>query len=252
MFLEKLELKNFRNYNNLEVDFKSNITLITGKNAQGKTNLLESIQYLASLGSNTPASIQNDIFLTVDASYFFNEETLIASKINYKFIQIIPTLLTGLGPFFTFLKMALAFQLVNFSEDVNIGASLNGLIDNIQIAALCSVFAVGFSLIFMFFEKILCNNMCKKHCLLIQKEFVRLFEVVTSEQFLIDLVKESKIQNISNEKLLKSFPENLTSSVTKSINDTAIPYLENILYSLNKLNETLNKGNDGDIVDKLF
>ena len=52
MFLEKLELKSFRNYKDLSVSFKSNITLITGKNAQGKTNLLEAIQYLASLGSN--------------------------------------------------------------------------------------------------------------------------------------------------------------------------------------------------------
>ena len=60
MFLEKLELKNFRNYKNLDVNFKSNITLITGKNAQGKTNLLEAIQYLASLNSNRA---KNDIEL---------------------------------------------------------------------------------------------------------------------------------------------------------------------------------------------
>ena len=51
MFLKQLKLKNYRNYKNLDVEFKSNITLITGKNAQGKTNLLESIQFLASLGS---------------------------------------------------------------------------------------------------------------------------------------------------------------------------------------------------------
>lgn len=52
MFLESLELKNFRNYKDLKVNFKSNITLITGKNAQGKTNLLEGVQFLSSLSSN--------------------------------------------------------------------------------------------------------------------------------------------------------------------------------------------------------
>ncbi len=62
MFLKSLELKNFRNYKNLKVDFKSNITLITGKNAQGKTNLLESIQYLAALGSNR-AKTDNELIL---------------------------------------------------------------------------------------------------------------------------------------------------------------------------------------------
>lgn len=163
-----------------------------------------------------------------------------------------PTLLTGLGPFFTFLKMAVAFTEVNFSMDANVGESLNGLIANIQIAALCSVFAVGFSLLFMFIEKIMYNRMCKKYYLAIQKEFIRLFDVVTSEKFLIDLVKESKIQNITNEKLLKALPENFAKAMEKSISETTLPYLENILYSLNKLNESFNKGSGGDVVDKLF
>ncbi len=62
VFLKKLELKNFRNYKNLKVDFKSNITLITGKNAQGKTNLLEAIQYLSSLNS-IRAKTDNELIL---------------------------------------------------------------------------------------------------------------------------------------------------------------------------------------------
>ena len=163
-----------------------------------------------------------------------------------------PTLLTGLGPFFTFLKMAFAFTEVNFSSETNVGASLNGLIANIQIAALCSVFAVGFSLLFMFIEKILYNRMCKKYYLDIQKQFIRLFDVVTSEKFLIDLVKESKIQNVTNEKLLKSLPENFAKAIEKSISETTLPYLENILYSLNKLNENFDNNSGNDVIDKLF
>lgn len=208
--------------------------------------------YLASQNIKTSEDYRPEIYLTIDASYFFNEETLVYSKINHKFIQTMPTLLTGLGPFFTFLKMAIAFTEVNFSMDSNVGSSLNSLIANIQIAALCSVFAVGFSLVFMFIEKILYNKMCKKYYLLIQKEFIRLFDVVTSEKFLIDLVKESKIQNSTNEKLLKALPENFAKAIAKSINETTTPYLENILYSLNKLNEQSSKASQGDIVDKLF
>ena len=52
MFLKKIKLKNFRNYSDIEFDFKKNKTLFTGKNAQGKTNLLESVFYLSSLNSN--------------------------------------------------------------------------------------------------------------------------------------------------------------------------------------------------------
>ena len=208
--------------------------------------------YLASKNANNSSEPQTDIFLTIDAPYFFNEETLVSSKINHKFIQIMPTILTGLGPFFTFLKMAVAFKDVSFSNDINVASSLNGLISNIQIAALCSVFAVGFSLLFMLIEKILYNRMCKHYYLLIQQEFVRLFDVVTSEKFLIDLVKEYRQQGNSNEKLLKALPENIAKALASGISETTVPYLENILYSLNKLNETLGKNNGGDVVDKLF
>ncbi len=193
-----------------------------------------------------------EIYLAVDSSFFFNEESLIHSKINYKFIQVMPTLLTGLGPFFTFLKMAIAFSAIDLTT-TNVGASLNGLLENIQLAALCSVFAVGYSLLFMFFEKVLYNRKCKRYYLSIQKEFIRLFDVCTSEQFLLDLVKESKIQGANSEKYLKGLPENLASAISKSIAEVTVPYLENILYSLNKLNEGIDKkSGNSDVVDKLF
>jgi len=203
-----------------------------------------------SINSNTDYA--TEIYLTVDASYFFHEESLIFSKINHKFIQIMPTLLTGMGPFFTFLNMAIAFTAVNFSANT-VDSSLNELIGKIQIAALCSVFAVGYSLIFMFIERIVYNEKCKKYYILIQKELIRLFDVCTSEQFLLDLVKESKIQGINNEKFLQSLPEDFAKATAKSLGEITTPYLENILYSLNKLNESVNKGGGGnDVVDKLF
>lgn len=52
MKLKKLTLKNFRNYKDFTYCFNSNKTLIVGKNAQGKTNILEAIYYLTALDSN--------------------------------------------------------------------------------------------------------------------------------------------------------------------------------------------------------
>ena len=66
------------------------------------------------------------------------------------------------------------------------------------------------------------------------------------------MVKEYKLQGKSSEKILKELPENFAQAVTNSLNETTTPYLENILYSLNKLNELLGKNNGGDVVDKLF
>ena len=52
MFIKSIELTNFRNYENLSLEFSSKKVLLIGKNAQGKTNLLESLYYLSCLSSS--------------------------------------------------------------------------------------------------------------------------------------------------------------------------------------------------------
>ena len=47
MYLRHLSLTNFRNYARLELDFPTRVVVLQGENAQGKTNLLEAIYYLA-------------------------------------------------------------------------------------------------------------------------------------------------------------------------------------------------------------
>jgi len=51
MFIRRLELDNYRNYARLEIDLSARIHLLVGDNAQGKTNLLEAIYYLATTRS---------------------------------------------------------------------------------------------------------------------------------------------------------------------------------------------------------
>ena len=48
MALNAIELRSFRNYEQLQLDFEPGVNLIVGDNAQGKTNLLEAISYLGS------------------------------------------------------------------------------------------------------------------------------------------------------------------------------------------------------------
>lgn len=47
MILRKIKLINFRNYKTFNINFQKNINIIIGDNAQGKTNILESIYTLA-------------------------------------------------------------------------------------------------------------------------------------------------------------------------------------------------------------
>ena len=46
MYLERLCLRNFRNYKECDIIFHSPVTLVVGKNAMGKTSLLEALYFL--------------------------------------------------------------------------------------------------------------------------------------------------------------------------------------------------------------
>ena len=51
MYIKKIKIKNFRNYEEQEIDLNKNINIFYGDNAQGKTNILESI-FICSMGKS--------------------------------------------------------------------------------------------------------------------------------------------------------------------------------------------------------
>lgn len=60
MYIEKIRLQNFRNYENLEIDLNKNINIIYGENAQGKTNIIESI-FLCAFGKSFRTSKEKEM-----------------------------------------------------------------------------------------------------------------------------------------------------------------------------------------------
>jgi hypothetical protein len=229
------------------MEFKNTLVFSESVALKGKNNNLTYKEV-----SSTVQNIQT----TVDPLYFFNEETLVTSKFNNKFLQTIPTVLTGFGPLFTFLNIAMAFGKIDFSTQERTIASVAGLMSSMQTAALVSVIAVGSSLIFLLFERISSQLLCKAPLAKCEACMAKLFDNISSEKFLLELLKETKIQNNSVSNLITSMPEHFKVALNSGIASNLVPYLENLIFGINQLNkgmkEVAKNGGKSDDVDDLF
>lgn len=80
MYLKRIKLRNFRNYSNIRISFNKGINIIYGNNAEGKTNLLESI-YVLSLTNTFRNSNESDLILK-GKDYFSIEGVLKKEKLD--------------------------------------------------------------------------------------------------------------------------------------------------------------------------
>ena len=69
MVVKELLLDNFRNYREVTATFNSGINVVTGRNAQGKTNLIEAVFYLASGRSFRQINDKELISFSSDSAY---------------------------------------------------------------------------------------------------------------------------------------------------------------------------------------
>ena len=81
MYLSRLELTNFRNYTRLELELSARVHLFQGENAQGKTNLLEVIYYLATTKSPLASSDRQLMSWSAD------QELLPHTEIDARFVR---------------------------------------------------------------------------------------------------------------------------------------------------------------------
>ena len=75
MWINNIKLNNFRNYTNKEIKLHENINVFFGENAQGKTNIIESI-FLCSIGKSFRTNKEKELIK-------FNEEKTLV-EINYE------------------------------------------------------------------------------------------------------------------------------------------------------------------------
>ncbi len=69
MFIESIELKNYRNYQELHMDFSSGTNILYGDNAQGKTNVLEAVYVCSTTKSHRSSKDKEMIQFGEDESH---------------------------------------------------------------------------------------------------------------------------------------------------------------------------------------
>ena len=89
MYLKSLRLRSFRNYVDRQIEFTAKKTILVGNNAQGKSNLLEAVELLASLKSHRTSrdrefvldsATVGQIEATVDRAYGTSELSMMFRK----------------------------------------------------------------------------------------------------------------------------------------------------------------------------
>lgn len=89
MYLKSLRLRSFRNYVDRQIEFTAQKTILVGNNAQGKSNLLEAVELLASLKSHRAtrdrelvldSATAGQVTATVEGAYGTRELSMVFRK----------------------------------------------------------------------------------------------------------------------------------------------------------------------------
>lgn len=75
MILQKISLTNFKNYEDIEIDFSKGLNCFTGLNGSGKTNLLDAIHYL---------SLTKSAFNSIDSQNIRHNTTYFAIRARFE------------------------------------------------------------------------------------------------------------------------------------------------------------------------
>ncbi len=227
-------------------DFRS--TLVFSDTIAYQDNETEELDY------DTVSDSMSDIQTTADAMDYFNEDTLAYAHYNKHIIAIAPTILTGFGPLFTFIMIGTAFGLLDFSSSVALTKSIAGFVSTMQVAAMCSVFAVSSALIMMTVDKFSFSKFILPMVAKVHNKITDLFTSISAEKFLVDLLRTTKIQSHENYSLLKNMPATFASSIKKDLTNIVIPYLDSVIFGINNLNKTMEKksNNEDDNLSGLF
>lgn len=178
------------------------------------------------------------LYNTLDASHFFNHYSLARGLTDNRLLAAVPGFLTAIGVIGTFIGLQIGlseikdagFGSVDSGVD-EIKAGIGGMIDGAAIAFMTSVWGIGSSVVFNFFEKIL-EHSVRSSISKLQDQIDSLYQRLTAEKSLADIEGHSresrKIMQTLAEEIGERMQEALLES-TDTIRNSLVESLEKIL-----------------------
>ena len=251
MIIKNIKLVNYRNYNSLNLDFNDKINIIIGNNAQGKTNILESIYVLALTKSYDKAVDKNLImfnekFLRINGlvninSYNKNFEVLINE--SYKKVKINNNEISKMKDYISKINVILFTP-----DDINIFKDSPGSrrrLLNIELSQIFSEYVDLYNKYNVILkqrnEYLKSNNINKLYLDIINEKFVDL--AISIIDYRLNYINE-----------INNYIKDIFYDIT-NINDLEIKYITNIEFNEDKevmKDKFLSKLNDNYEREKLY
>ncbi|MGV8984549.1 anti-phage ZorAB system protein ZorA [Clostridium sp.] len=177
--------------------------------------------------------VQIKYFSTVDANYYFNED-LMMGQINSRLHNYIPSLMTAIGIFGTFLGLVIGLQNLDLSQVENTKRSISLLISGVKISFKSSLYGVAYSIILTFYQKAYMGYL-DNYISTLALKLDKLFPMNTQEDGVKEIYLELEKQTSSLQKLATDFAEEVGKKLDNSLQENLTP----ILYKLNETTEKL-------------
>jgi hypothetical protein len=172
-------------------------------------------------------------YSTINAGYFFDEE-LLSTQINTRLHNYIPSLMTAIGIFGTFLGLVMGLQNLVLDDVENTRKSIVELISGVKVSFKSSLYGVAYSIILTFYQKFYLGNIENKISVL-AAELDKIFPKNTQEDGIKEIFTELEKQTSSLQKLATDFAEEVGKKFDTSIQGNLGPALIKLSDATDKL-----------------
>ncbi|MBC7342247.1 MAG: anti-phage defense ZorAB system ZorA [Clostridia bacterium] len=175
---------------------------------------------------------------TVEAKQFFNDYTLVWSKLNFRFFSFVPSLFTGLGILGTFVGLTLGLTQVDLhTEDVEVlKEGIKALLGGAGTAFSTSLLGISFSLLFsIVVDKLWFSRSLSQKIRTLQQKLDDSFPIKTAEKWLAEGLREAREQTAELKRFNTDLAISIASALDEKLAERLTPALQNLLLAIQEL-----------------